>query len=66
MNLVTYTEQEAQHCYYDTRYSTVGIMSERVQAVEKCAGKEGVGNTMQQLVYSYNLGQFNKITGLVG
>jgi hypothetical protein len=41
-------------------------MCEGVQAVEKCAGKEGVGNTMQQLVYSYNLGQFNKITGLVG
>jgi hypothetical protein len=41
-------------------------MDEGVKAVEKCAGKDGVGNTMQQLVYSYKLGQFDKIARLVG
>jgi len=66
MKLVTYSKQYAHNHDYDTCNSTVGIMDEGVKAVEKCAGKDGVGNAMQQLVNSYKLGQLDKIARLVG
>ncbi len=66
MIFIAYPEHEAEQHYYDHRKGPMGFMGKGMQTINKCAGKDGVGDKVQQFIDPGQWGELDKISMLIG